>query len=280
MDFLISLSSSNVDFAEIDTIFGSLSLISVVRGDGILLAANQRILLSQDLKPEIVGKHVDEIFDGYCFEHMSRRTFEKVLNTGIPLTFDRVYRHRYRVLERIHTLMLRIPWESEFAVLCISHEVTGFLVDSLRNYNPKTKTIPGIISGLPMRWVDFEMLYLALRHSSTKDIASVIKRSDDAVRLRLRALADYLEKTFSALGYAVSISPTLKGMQPFLRHWPINDAVLAGCITELNAWYGKDVISIAGLDAERKMEEVYRYDNLIKVSVAQIKENLEKEING
>ena len=278
-DYLTGLSSSRSDFAKIETIFGPLSHICVVSADGFLLAANQRALAYQDLKPDALGAHIDEILRGYSFERMSRRTFDKVLSTGIPLTLDRVYRHRQRVIDRIHTLMLRIPWEAGFAVLCVSHEVTGFLVDSLRNYDPKKKTIPGIISGFPMRWVDFETLYLALRCNSTKEIASVLERSDDAVRLRLRALADYLEKTFSALGHSIPISPTLKDLRPFLKHWPINDAVLAGCILELNAWHGRNIVSITGFDAARKMEETLQSDNLIKVSAAQIRENLKIEID-
>ncbi len=278
MECLVNLSLSRPDFAELDALFGPTSLISVFNAEGIFLAANQRALASYDLGSEAFGKHVDALFDGYQFERMHKLTFDKLLRTGIPATItDRVHPHRKYIIERMRTLMLRIPWEQGFAVLSVSHVVDDFLVEALRNYSPKTKLVSGTVSGIPMRWVDFETMYLAMRCSSTKEIATILRRSDDAVRLRLQALADYLEKTFSALGHSISVPSTLKAIQPFLRNWPINDAVLAGCISGLNAWHGKNTVSIAGFHPDRKLEEALRFDSLHGLSAAQLMLALVKE---
>jgi len=271
MDVLIKLSPSNIDFSGLEAIFGSDTLITIINGDGILLAANQKMTLtSHYVGPETFGKHIDELVEGYCFERMSRRLYSELLRTGVPNMIDRVLPHKQRIIVRVRTLIIRIPWGAGFAVLNVSHEVPDYLVESLRNYNPKNKMLPSTIPGVSMRWVDFETMYLITRYSSTKEIATVLCRSDDAVRLRLQALADYLQKTFARLGYMVTVSPTLKALQPILRQWPINDAVLAGCINGLNARYGDNSVAIAGLDTTRQEESASQYDKPIESPAVRI----------
>ena len=284
MDGSFKLSPSNLDFSVLEALFSPTSLITIFSGDGILLAANQSALTSTQLGPEAFGKHADELFEGVKFERTSRPAFEELLRTGVPnIVDDRVYQDKPRIIVRIRAMLLRLPWGDGFAVLNVSNEVPDHLVESLRNYNPKTKMFPSAVPGLSMRWADFETAYLVMRCSSTNEIATVLRRSDDAVRLRLQALADYLQRAFALKGYTLTVPPTLKDMQPFLRHWPINDVILAGCINGLNARYGDNTVAIAGFDARRKEEYtglLKKYENPIESLVAEKMWALVKEINN